>query len=511
MTKLRRYAILTHRYLGVFFCAIFLLWFLSGMVMMYRDYPKLSNITRLQNIEPLDPALVRVSPADALARSPFPEPGRSRLSMLEGRPVYRFQGPKRAQAAFWADTGEPVAPIAESTARRAAARMAGLPVSQARLAGKLSEPDQWTLNKLVRPLAPFLKYEFTDAQATEVYVSEKTGEVHQLTRRADRIWGFLGAVIHWWYLTPLRVHTDLWRAVIIGFSFVGIIMTLAGIVIGLWLYSPSKRYRLRDAGPSAIPYEGWKRWHYIVGLFFGLTTFTWILSGMFSMNPFLWSPEKAVDAKIALAFTGGPLNLAAWPGRLPLDAGDKEIEFGQFQGRPYLIAYRSPSDTQLRFSDGLRTARLEPDRLLQAAKSAFPAPVEQVEWLEEYDAYYTDRHGEKRLPLLRVKFADAPRTWLHIDPYEARIRESYVRTSRLERWLYHGLHSLDFPLLYKYRPAWDIVVLFLMAGGTALCITSVWIGWKRLRKGWRDLSRPAPPAQAARPRASEPLSHTAAR
>ena len=41
---------------------------------------------------------------------------------------------------------------------------------------------------------------------------------------------------------------------------------------------------------------------------------------------------------------------------------------------------------------------------------------------------------------------------LHADPYSARIFETYLATSRLERWLYHGLHSLDFPLLYKYRP-----------------------------------------------------------
>ena len=81
---------------------------------------------------------------------------------------------------------------------------------------------------------------------------------------------------------------------------------------------------------------------------------------------------------------------------------------------------------------------------------------------------------------------------MHVDPHSARILESYLATSRLERWLYHGLHSLDFPLLYKYRPLWDIVVLVLMAGGTALCVTSVWIGWKRLRKGWRDWRRPAP-------------------
>ena len=48
----------------------------------------------------------------------------------------------------------------------------------------------------------------------------------------------------------------------------------------------------------------------------------------------------------------------------------------------------------------------------------------------------------------------------------------------MERWLYHGLHSFDFPWLYNYRPAWDIVVITFMVGGTALCVTSLILAWR---------------------------------
>ncbi len=50
----------------------------------------------------------------------------------------------------------------------------------------------------------------------------------------------------------------------------------------------------------------------------------------------------------------------------------------------------------------------------------------------------------------------------------------------MSRWLYHGLHSLDFPWLYNYRPAWDIVVITFMVGGTALCVTSLMLAWRVL-------------------------------
>ena len=43
----------------------------------------------------------------------------------------------------------------------------------------------------------------------------------------------------------------------------------------------------------------------------------------------------------------------------------------------------------------------------------------------------------------------------------------------MNRWVYHGLHSLDIPWLYAHRPAWDIAVLLLMLGGVALSVTSV--------------------------------------
>ncbi len=40
-----------------------------------------------------------------------------------------------------------------------------------------------------------------------------------------------------------------------------------------------------------------------------------------------------------------------------------------------------------------------------------------------------------------------------------------TRLSRIERWLYNGLHSLDFPFWYDMRPAWDIVMIVLLLGG----------------------------------------------
>jgi hypothetical protein len=46
----------------------------------------------------------------------------------------------------------------------------------------------------------------------------------------------------------------------------------------------------------------------------------------------------------------------------------------------------------------------------------------------------------------------------------------------------HGLHSLDFPWLYKRRPLWDIIMIAFMAGGTALCVTSLILAWRVVKR-----------------------------
>jgi len=103
----------------------------------------------------------------------------------------------------------------------------------------------------------------------------------------------------------------------------------------------------------------------------------------------------------------------------------------------------------------------------------------------EYEAYYLDRHHRLPLPVIFVQLDDPGRSMYYVDPKTARIVEGYDWHSRWNRWLYHGLHSMDIPWLYRHRPAWDIVVLTLLLGGTSLCITSLLLTWGVLRRKLR--------------------------
>ena len=118
------------------------------------------------------------------------------------------------------------------------------------------------------------------------------------TTRRERIWGYLGPVIHWVYFTPLRRNGPLWSEVVIWSSLIGCVMCLSGLVWGLWRFSPASRFRLKRV-PSHSPYAGWMKWHHYAGLIFGVVTLTWTYSGLLSMGPFNWFEEPPPTPRAA--------------------------------------------------------------------------------------------------------------------------------------------------------------------------------------------------------------------
>src|SRR5262249_8232156 len=97
--------IFVHRWLGVVMCLLFLLWFPSGFVMMYWDYPSVTAADRLEHLAPIDPAAIKV-PVERAASKAEVEPGNAvRLTTFAGRPAYRFGG-RGDLVVMYADTGE---------------------------------------------------------------------------------------------------------------------------------------------------------------------------------------------------------------------------------------------------------------------------------------------------------------------------------------------------------------------------------------------------------------------
>ena len=479
-----RVLVYTHRWLGIFGGVLFIVWFVSGIVMMYARMPALDGAERLAHLPAIAAALLRVAPAADGNVS------RLTIAMLGDRPVYRLLEGRRWRT-IYADDGKEVGELSRDAALAIVAAFAPDHRASLRYDEHLTDADQWTFG--VRGLMPMHRIALGDDLGTNVYVSDQTAEVVQVTTRSGRRWGFLGAVLHWIYFTPFRRQAALWDQSIVWLSIAGTLMALTGFFWGLWRYSPAMAYRLKRQA-SRTPYAGLMMWHHYAGIVFGVTTITWVFSGLLSMDPWDWHPSTAPTRSQREAVTGGPFTpdeltaprlAAAIAAFGPLTP--KEIEIARFRGTTFvraeagLVALSAPE----------RGARPTVDRgeLEAAARAAMPGlePFD-LQWLDQYDAYYYDRDGQLALPVLRVKFPDPTHTWLYLDPRRGAIVRKEERLSRVNRWIYHGLHSLDFPFLYYRRPFWDIVVIVLSVGGIVLSATTMVAAWRRLRRHARHVS-----------------------
>ncbi len=332
-----------------------------------------------------------------------------------------------------------------------------------------------------RALAPLWKYSWPDGQ--QVYMSLVTGDVVQYTTTASRLGAYLGPIPHWLYFTPLRRNQPAWSRVVIWTSGIGTVAAILGLVIGVWMYSPSRRFRIGGA-PSSFPYSGQKLWHAVLGLIFGLGAATWAFSGMLSMDPF---PRARSAPPVAITQAlRARLDLTPFAARPPREAlaqlanlPVKELELTIAAGEPVYVATLAGGDTRIVPVAGSPRAEFDRGRLSELVKAAAsPATVAEIGVIDHYDTYYLDRQRLRPLPVILAQLNDEGHTRLYIDPKTARVAGVYNSQGWVGRWLYHGLHSLDFPWLYSHRPLWDILVIVFMLGGTGLCVTSLVLAWR---------------------------------
>ncbi len=504
--QLRRALIFVHRWMGVFFCLLFLSWFASGIVMMYWQYPEVSAADRLSRARALDPSRIRISPQQAYARLDLDSPPVSaQLITYDGRPAYRFRFGLDDASIVYADDGQMQQDFPPDLTLRIASAWAGQPPGAAKKEDQ-TEEDQWTVSEEFAELRPLRKYSWPDGQ--QVYVSTVTGEVVQYTTRGSRLAAWFGAIPHWLYFTPLRRHGQRWSRVVIWASGLGTLAAILGITIGLWMYSPSKPYRYAGVRAS-FPYRGQKRWHAILGLFFGLFACTWAFSGMLSMDPFPRLQEGVSGgpgARLAAALREEPpLDVfAAKPPQAVLaeaenvfGAAVKELELTSGAGEPAYLATLGLGMTRVIPVLGPPAYEFDRQRIIAVVEQAArPFVLTQVRLVTQYESYYLDRNDQLPLPVIFVQLNDATRSMYYIDPKTARIVQSYNSHSRWNRWFYHGLHSLNLPWLYKYRPAWDIAVILLLVGGASLSVTALILTWNIL---WRTLAPWSAPGRNGRP------------
>ncbi|HZS12905.1 MAG TPA: hypothetical protein VFA38_11690 [Nitrospirales bacterium] len=447
-----------------------LAWFVSGIVMAYTGgMPRLTAGARLAHLEPLNLLAIRASlPAAAsrVQRPPFDSPV---INTVLGRPAYHFRTGK--PAVVFADTGQLLEHIGPKVSVQIAAEFLGIAADRVRYLEELRTADQWTVGQAID--MPVHKLTADDGHGTELYVSESLGEVVLMTERRDRALAWIGAIPHWWYVAAFRRQAALWRFSILSASAGGALLAALGLVVGI-----------AQAGSR---YRGAMRWHYRAGIVFGVFAVSWLASGWLSLQPWNWAPVGDAADGIEAALGRTPIDVQ---GSLPAIA-ERAADFGRAADGPI-----KEIELTNRFGDPAYIVRTDTTRAVLSARTLRPLPPvtpEEVKarieanaptfavatstWLTGYDSYYRDRASP--LPVVRIDLRDADATSLYVDSMTGAAVATFTRRQRVERWIYHGAHSLDVPFAYSHRGLWRAIVIALCTGGAVLSGTAAMMTVKR--------------------------------
>jgi hypothetical protein len=456
-----------HRWLGAASCLLLLMWFASGAMMVFVEFPQWTRAEDLAHAPPLRAA--RLLPLAAVAGAEAIDG--ARLGMFGDRPIWRLAHDGNERSVM-ADDGSALAPLSAQHAAAEVSHRLGATVSAAG-AQRVDEPDQWTVHPSARSQLPAWRFEI-EPDATQVYVSMRSGAIAQHTTRTERVLAWLGAIPHWIYPALLVRQRGVWNDVVLALAGLGACACVLGLCAG------ALAWRVRGAFKNP-----WSRLHHTLGLLFGVLGCTWTLSGALSLQPLDWSPGPWPTPRERARLAGGTLDPKAFadPSRAlaacaARGSAPREIEAVMLGRNAFYVCTWAIDDTRLvRATDGSVLHELPIDVVVRAVQQGWPASrIAASERRTAPDDYHYPRHHDPSFPpYIRIRLADAAATALYIDPFRAALLARHVGVTRLERWLYRGLHSFDWPWLYAHRALWRVLVLALLAAGAALAASGVFM------------------------------------
>ena len=449
--------------------------------MMYKSYPELSYQQQLETHEPL--TLEDCCSELAAADLPDNEYQLFQIMMLNEEPVIHLYTGFGALSTFRLKNAEIFNGIDEYKAMEVAdtyRRKHAYPAAE--LLDTIYN-DQWTVYGAYNMHRPLYHFAANDAQGTQWYISSKTGEIIQHTTSEQRLWAYLGAVIHWLYPTILRENVQLWSQLVIWLTLLGLFLTLTGIYFGI------KQYKLRKNGTHS-PYKGLSLWHHYTGLVFGVLTLSWVVSGLFSMQPMGLMEGSGAGPEMR-RLQGGNITLDEMNSVLSRlnvlnhDTNTVLIQGQKLAGKLYLYTLND-DETTLRYdADSLDPMPVTESELQELVRTMLPeSNIKNAALLYDEDNYYFSHHEKVRLPVFKIETADNPRTIYYLNPDSAELLAKYDPESKWYRWLHYGLHRLDFTPLMRSRPVWDILMWTLMGGTTLGIFTGFFLGVRRVYRSF---------------------------
>lgn len=486
--KVRAFVFSFHRIAGTIISLFFLMWTISGLVLVYHPFPNVSQTQINENMDALPDSLADIR--TLLSQQQIPGESVSNISLknFQNQTLFSIKT-KDSLYTICAETGRHIKPITAETIEGIAKKWVNSPVVRL---DTLYERDQWIMYTRYLNEMPIYKLYFTNPEKQQLYISSKTGEVLQFTDKAQRIWAWLGAIPHKFYFPFIRQHTDAWITILTVSGFIALAVALSGLFVGISV--SIRRYRVKR---NIIPYKKftWK-WHHILGLTFGIFAATWALSGAMALQRIpQWIIKTHGDYRVSSTkMRGQPLSLDTYI----LDyrsltqqyADIKSVEWSHFQDTPVYNIIVKDSAVCIDASTGEVKELYLPQSQIEKAISHIHKNNEAftVTLIDQYEEYYLPRKRELPLPAYKVEVDNADKSRYYIDPKSGNFH--YLNKSRkAKKWLYSGLHYLHIKWLVERPVLWTIVIWALCIGVGLISLSGVWMGIKYTVRRIRKMNR----------------------
>lgn len=471
-----------HRILGSGLSILFLLWFMSGFVMIYHNFPKITEKQKYSGLSVLHSndidSLLDIIPQglciNYLALKCNAE-GRPQIEYSEGNNHYRIteNGNIRNRAEY-------------TEIKNYASNVNNSPITKVDTINAL---DRWLPYDKYKADFPVYKFYFEDEKQSQLYVSSLTGEGIQYSDSENRFWAWVGAIPHWLYIANLRHYTDIWKNIVIILSGIGSLMCISGIILGSRSYYT--QYKRRKNLKS--PYRKFSyKWHHILGFIFGIFIFTFAFSGMMSLQKIPQWIIKTHNPSLQAEIMDNPLTL--YPGKYPLNYKSilsvyknkiQKLEWCSFGNKPF---YKAVINDSLYFfdatSDTVKQLYLTENNIIDRI-NLIQTETMQIELMNDYDNYYIHKKQKLPLPVYKVTMNDIDKSTYYINPETTDIRYFNTNT-KVRKWTYQALHSFSIKWLLDKPVLWNIIMWTTMIGCSLVSITGIWLSMRyisRKRKG----------------------------